>query len=192
MRIWRVLNKIPEYVNASYSGYTGIKGTIFPKSKADSEWRVCRTPDITKSLTDFEEEVLQEIKDTRSKSFGFIRVLWKMARNFGTAEPWDTKFLAEFPGRNRKGEVQYARYKDEILSGNDVSNLFFGHVCAFVGIPARLAKLVARLDASGVIEPFTKGRFPNMQLLKFRDTASDQIAIEKGIKEFNIGDYRLR
>lgn len=192
MRLWRLYNEIPEYVNASYTGYTGVKGCNFPIHKTHSESFMYRTPDITKELTTFEEGVLQEIKDTRKKPFGLIRVLWKMAKNFGTADPWDTKFQPEFPGRDKNGAVQYARYKGEILSGNSVSNLFFGHVCAFVGIPVKLAKLIAKLDASGIIEPFTKGHFPNKALRNFRDPISDQLAIEKGMQEFDVNNYRLR
>lgn len=189
MTAWRKRNKLPEYVNASYSGFTGVKAIRFPTYSRDGNRTL---PDITKDLFLFEEEVLQEIKNTRKKPFGFIRALWKMCQNLGTAEAWDTKFLPQFPGRSKKGHKQYARYKGEIVSGNDISNRFFGHICAYMGIPVKLAQLVAKLDACGILEPISKGKFPSLELLKFRDTASDQLAIFRGVQEFNINDYRLK
>jgi hypothetical protein len=61
-----------------------------------------------------------------------------------------------------------------------------------MGIPEKIAQLIARLDARGLLEPFSKGKLPSLKLLKFRDTASDQLAIAKGVREFNIKDYNLK
>ena len=70
-RQWRIANGIPEYVNASYSGYTGAKAKDFPTVARAS------APDITKDLNDFETEILQDIKDTRKKPFGYIKSIRK-------------------------------------------------------------------------------------------------------------------
>ena len=187
MAAWRFVNKIPHYTNAAYKGYTGAKECKFPVILSSSNKFRGRLPDITMDLHTFEENVFQELKDSKRKPFGFFRVLWKMCRNFGTGERWDTKFLPAFPGRDKNGRVQYARYNDQIVTGNDVSNIFFGHTCKFLGIPE-----IARLDASGILEPFSKGKFPSKELLNFRDTHSDQQAIVKGMREFDINNYRLR
>ncbi len=189
MQLWKRLNKIPTYVNAAYDGYTGMKSPSFPTVKyLDSK----NYPDITKSLHKLETEILQILKEAREERFGYIKALWKISQNLGTGEAWDTKFLPSFPGRNKNGKTQYALYKGEIVSGNDVSNLLFGHICKFMGIPTKLAQILAKLDACGIFEPFTKGKLPSFELLRFKDTASDQLAIARGAKEFDINNYQLK
>lgn len=189
MKFWKYLNKIPIYTNAAYDGYTGMKLHHFPTGDG---FHMSEYPDITQKLTEFESEILQTLKDSRKERFGYFKALWKLCQNLGTGEPWDSKFLPNFPGRNKRGQKQYAIYKGEIVSGNDVSNLIFGHICKFMGIPTKLAQLIAKMDASGILEPFSKGKLPTLELLKFRDTASDQLAIAKGIREFDINDYQLK
>lgn len=189
MRLWKYLNKIPTYVNAAYDGYTGMKFHRFPTS---SGCRISDYPDITEKLHQFEAEILQELKDARETRFGYVKALWKLCQNLGTGDPWDSKFLPNFPGRNKRGLKQYAVYNGEIVSGNDVSNILFGHLCNFMGIPTKLAQLIAKLDASGILEPFSKGRLPSLKLLRFRDTATDQKAIAKGVQEFDIRNYDLK
>lgn len=189
MNSWKFLNKIPNYTDATYSGYTGQKILKFPTSKT---LRSFAYPNITDNLHEFESEILQELKTCRKNTFGYIKALWRMCQNFGTGAPWDTKFLPEFPGRNMVGEKQYARYNSEILSANDISNLVWGHTCKFMGIPTMIAQVIAKLDACGILELFSKGKFPSLKLLKNRDTKSDQEAIAKGIREFNISNYVLK
>ena len=189
MKLWKYLNKIPLYIDASYDGYTGMKVLNFPTNNGV---HISEYPDITEKLHKFESEILQILKDKKDERFGYIKALWKLCQNLGTGEPWDSKFLPNFPGRNKKGQKQYALYKGEIVSGNDVSNLLFGHLCKYMGIPEKIAQLIARLDARGLLEPFSKGKLPSLKLLKFRDTASDQLAIAKGVREFNIKDYDLK
>lgn len=188
MEFWKYLNRIPKYTNATYNGFTGYKSFQFPITE---HFQRSMYPDITENLHKFETEILQELKDCKSERFGYFRALWKMAQNFGTGEPWDSKFLPKFPGRNKKGKKQYAIYKGEILSANDVSNLVYGHVCSFMGIPENLAKFIAKLDAKGFLEIISKRKIPKIKQLKFNDTHSDQLAIAKGIREFNINDYIL-
>ena len=120
MLSWRKLNNIPEYVNASYAGYTGAKHVHFPRT--DKQVRLAY-PDITKVFQRFEEEILQDIKNTRRSFLGYFKVLWKMGQNFSTGEAWDTKFLPDFPGRDKNGKKQYAIYNNQIVSGNDISNI---------------------------------------------------------------------
>ena len=68
----------------------------------------------------------------------------------------------------------------------------YGHVCAFMKIPKIIAKVIAKLDACGITEIFTKQKLPTKELLKFSDTQTDQLAIIKGMNEFNIKNYRLK
>lgn len=189
MAAWRKLNRLPNYVNASYSGYTGAKFRHFPTIKF---LQSVKQGDITSDLLTFEEDVLQQLKDMRKKPFGYLRALWAMGQNLGTGASWDTKFLPKFPGRDKAGKVQYGIYNGEVVTGNDVSNIFFGHLCAYMGFSVKIAQLLARMDACGVFEIFSKGRLPNLQLMSFRDTKSDQAAIKKGVKEFDLGKYRLK
>lgn len=188
MQVWRCINNIPKYVNAAYDGYTGAKICSFPLSL---NFERSFYPDITEGFHKFETKILQELKDCRKENFGYIKALMKMCKNLGTGEAWDTKFLPKFPGRNKKGEKQYALYNNEIVSANELSNLFYGHVCKYMGFPVKVALLIAKLDAAGMLEPFSKGKFPSIKLLKFRDPASDQRAIVKGMMEFDINKYHL-
>ena len=185
---WRILNSLPEYVDASYDGFTGVKLNRFPTYPRSKGF----IPDISHDFHVFEEHVLQELKNTMRTPFGKIKALWKICRNMGTGESWDTKFLPEFPGRTEKGQKQYAKYLGKIVSGNDMSNTLYGHVCAFMGIPASMTKLLARLDAKGFLEPFAKGKLPSKKLLAFQDTFSDQKIIEQSVKNFDLKKYRLK
>jgi hypothetical protein len=121
MLSWRKFNKLPSYVNASYAGYTGAKEVPFSVFKTVER----SVFDVTDKLRLFEESVIQELKDLRGKPFGYIRALWKIGQNMGTGASWDTKFLPQFPGRNVEGRTQYASYKKELVSGNDISNIAF-------------------------------------------------------------------
>lgn len=188
MKQWREVNDIPPYINASYVGTTGVKELQFPAYTCKHG----NYPDITKASIQYEEEILQELKDIRKKPFGYIRALWHMSQQLGTGEPWDSKFMPQFPGRNSKGQVQYAKYKDTIVSANDLSNIIYGHICAYMKLPKWLAQMAAKLDACGITEIITKKRFPDFKLRNFKDTPQDQQAIARGVKEFNIKDYRLR
>lgn len=188
MKQWREANDIPAYINASYIGTTGVKELPFPTYNS----KLGYYPDITESTIRYEEEILQELKDIRQNPFGYIRALWQMSQQLGTGEPWDSKFMPQFPGRNSKSQVQYAQYKDTIVSANDLSNIIYGHICAYMKLPKSIAQLMARLDACGITELITKRKFPDMNLRNFKDTVQDQKAIARGVEEFNINDYRLR
>ncbi len=188
MSQWRQQNCLPKYINASYNGSTGSKEVRFPIS---AEIKIFDYPDVTDRVFYYEEEILQELKDIRKKPFGYLRALWHMGQNLGTGEPWDSKFMPQFPGRDVSGKIQYAKYNNEIVSGNDLSNIIYGHICAFMNLPAAIAKFMARLDACGITEIITKKKLPDINLLKFHDTVSDQAAIAKGVKEFNLSNYRL-
>ena len=188
MKQWREINELPKYINAAYVGSTGAKSAYFLTNPHARGYH----PEVTKDLYEYEEEVLQELKNLRKKPFGYIRAIWRMSQKFGTGEPWDTKFMPQFPGRDPNGRIQYARYNGEIVSCNDLSNIMYGHICAFMNIPKAIAKIMAQLDACGITEIFTKQKFPTKELLKFSDTTTDQLAISKGIDEFNIKNYRIK
>lgn len=188
MKQWREVNNIPPYINASYIGTTGVKELPFPVYNSKYGYY----PDVTKASILYEEEILQELKDIRKKPFGYIRSLWHMSQQLGTGEPWDSKFMPQFPGRNSKGRVQYARYRDTIVSANDLSNIIYGHICAYMKLPKCVAQFMARLDACGITELITKKKFPDIHLRNFKDTPQDQRAIARGVEEFDIKNYRLQ
>lgn len=187
MKCWRQYNNLPEYIDASYVGYTGVKGIKFPTGKGKFYY-----PEISNDVRLYEEEIFQQLHDIKQTPFGYIKALFKMLNNLSTGESWDSKFNWQFPGRDEKGRVQYARYKEKILSTNDLSNQIYAHICAFMQIPKPIAQLMAKLDACGALEIFTKGKFPNKKLLNFQDTPSDQLAIAEGYKNFNINEYRIK
>lgn len=189
MRMWKELNRIPRYTDASYDGFTGGKFRCFPTSAG---LEISNYPDVTADFHKFESEILQELISCREKRFGYVRALWRLCQNFGTGDPWDSKFLPRFPGRTKYGKKQYAVYNNEIVSANDLSNRVYGHVCRFMGIPTKLALIIAKMDASGILEPFSKGKLPSLKLLRFRDPASDQQSIVKGINEFDMSNYKIK
>ena len=61
------------------------------------------------------KKCLQTLKDV-IKPLGYIRALWEMSDNSVQVSPGIPKFMPQFPGRNFKGQVQYAKYKDTIVS----------------------------------------------------------------------------
>ncbi len=187
MRKWRNANHIPDYVNAAYAGTTGVKDRHFPVYIT----KYMVTPDITLDVIKYEEEILQELKDIRKQPFGYFKALWHMSQQLGTGEPWDSKFMPQFPGRTKEGLVQYAEYNNTIVSTNDLSNIIYGHICKFMGIPQFIAKMLAKLDACGMLELVSKGRLPDKNLLHFKDTKTDQLAITRGYQDFDIRHYKL-
>ena len=178
---WRELNGCPDIVNAAYDGYTGAKFHNFPTGKS---FRLCAYPDVTKDFNRLKHILVKDIKKTKSEVFGSFKVLKMFLENFATGEKWDTKFLPEFPGRDRSGRVQFAKYNGKIVAGNYLSNHIYGFLCAAAGIPEKLSKFVARIYSKGFIEPLISGEIPNKTLLKFKDPISDQEAISAGYKEF--------
>ncbi|MDR1327008.1 MAG: hypothetical protein LBJ74_01230 [Heliobacteriaceae bacterium] len=174
------LKKIPPYVNAAYSGYTGKKSYRFPILL---NLPPKRYPDVTTQYENFLNQAKDEITLLKNKPFGFFRVLNIFLKKFPTAMSWDTKFLPQFPGRNQAGKTQYALLYDEKVTGNHVSNYFYGQLCIHAGFPKFFAKLCAKMDASGITELFTKKKFPSWKLLKNRDTRADQISINRAYKD---------
>lgn len=178
---WRELNGCPEIVDASYSGYTGIKIFKFPTSDSFNSFAY---PDITNAYEHFKLNLLKEVTKKKSEVFGNFKVLKMFLANFSTGEKWDTKFIEIFPGRDKLGRVQYAIFNDKIVPGNYLSNHLYGFLCASIGIPENVSKFIARMYSKGFIEPLISGEIPNKTLLKFRDPIADQQAISAGYNDF--------
>lgn len=178
---WRELNGCPTVVNAAYDGYTGIKIHKFPTASAFS---AAAYPDVTKEFNRLKSVLAKDVIKTKSEIFGRFKVLKMFLNNFSTGEKWDTKFLPEFPGRDKSGRVQFAKYNGKVVAGNYLSNHIYGFLCAAAGIPERISKFIARIYSKGFIEPLISGEIPNKTLLKFKDPIADQQAISAGYQEF--------
>lgn len=181
MLVWRQINNCPSIVDAAYDGYTGVKLKHFPTVKHN---HTSFYPDITNDFDALKKDLLHEVIGLKRKAFGRLKVLKKFLDNFATGEKWDTKFIPEFPGRDKNGKVQYALYKNQIVPGNYLSNNIYGFMCAAIGLPESFAKFLGRIYSFGALEPLISGKFPNKNLRKFRDPVSDQIAISTGYRDF--------
>jgi len=168
---------LPEYISSAYNGYTGSKNYNFP---TNPNLNIENYHDVEPDLEKLKNEIMGEIK----KELNFPKVLKLFAKKFPTGEPWDTKYLPEFPGRDKKGHTQYALYKGEVVSANYISNNIYGQVCASIGLPLKLARLAAKIDACGLSDPVTKLKIPKMESLKFRDPVEDQNAIISGYNDY--------
>jgi len=178
--LWREANHIPKVLDATYSGYTGIKIFRFPVSQN------CRHyPDITDGYDEFSSNLVKDVMHIKKKPLHRFKLMKMFLHNFATGEKWDTKFNPEFPGRDINGRVQYARYNNKIVTGNYISNHLYGLMCAAAGIPKKISLFLAKLYSCGIMEPFISKKIPNKNLLKFRDPASDQLAIIEGYKAFS-------
>lgn len=181
MKEMRRLNNIPEIVNAAYDGFTGAKKVNFP-TKINLD--ISSYPDITQDLEKFKDEVVSDIQKINKKFLKKINIYKLFLKNGGTGDPWDTKFLPQFPGRDINGKTQYAIYKDKIVSANYISNNLYGQLCAAAGIKQKFAQFIGKIYSCGLLEPFVNGKFPNKQLIKFRDPKHDQEAILSGFFDF--------
>ena len=178
---WREINGCPKSVDASYSGYTGIKIYKFPTSDSFPSFSY---PEISNDFDAFKREIISEVNAKRRERFGKIKVLKLFLDNFATGEKWDTKFKIEFPGRDKNGRVQFAKYNSNIVTGNYLSNNIYGFLCAKIGIPESISKFIARFYSKGLLEPLITGKFPDKNLLQFSDPLSDQKAISSGYKDY--------
>lgn len=178
---WLELNGCPRVLNAAYDGYTGIKYKRFPIYNGLSS---AAYPDITSDYEFLKREMYIEVKTKMKEPFGKLKTLKMFLENFATGAKWDTKFMMNFPGRDKQGRVQFARYDNQVVTGNYISNNIYGFLCAVIGIPERLSKYIARVYSKGFLEPLISGKFPDKKLLKFSDPISDQDAISSGYKDF--------
>ena len=181
MKHWRELNGCPLNVNAAYDGYTGIKICRFPTNDSLKQYAY---PDVTDNFNSLKLSILKDIKKKKSELFGRFKIYKIFLDNFSTGEKWDTKFYPEFPGRDKKGRVQFAKYKGKIVAGNFLSNNIYGFLSAAAGIPERISKFIAKIYSKGLIEPLISGKIPDKTLLKFNDPIADQKAISIGYDEF--------
>lgn len=181
MRTFRKASGIPDYINASYNGYSGPKKFKFP---TDINLDLPNYPDITDEVIKLKTEIVNDLKVVKKGPLGVFKELKLFLKNFPTGNCWDTKYLPEFPGRDIKGQTQYGIYKNKIVSANYVSNNIYGQACAAMGLSSFFAKVAAKLDAAGILELLTKKKIPDKNLIKFRDTDCDQKAIVSGIMDF--------
>ena len=171
----------PKDLNSVYCGYTGKKTHDFPATKYMPK---SAYPDVTCDLENFIKDSMEEIDSLLEKPLGFAKALHLFLKKFPTAEPWDTKFLPQFPGRDIEGKMQYAGFNNEIVSSSYVSNYFYGQLCAHLGLPLEFSQLAAMMDSCGIAEPFTKGKIPTLSHLKNKDSQYAQNAIKQGYEDY--------
>jgi len=179
--MWRQINGCVTFPDASYDGYTGVKLFKFPISP---KRRLSAYPNVTKEFNRFKISLKKDIDHIKKEPFGRFKVMKMFLDNFSTGEKWDTKFFPEFPGRDKKGCVQYAFYDGNIVAGNYLSNNIYGFLCAALGISEKMSKFIAKIYSCGILEPLISGKLPNKKLIKFRDPEADQHAISSGYAEF--------
>ena len=179
MADWRELNGCSRAVDAAYNGYTGVKIYRFPTSDSARFY-----PDVTKDFDKMKFNLLKDIEKAKREPFGRLKIIKMFLNNFSTGEIWDTKFIAEFPGRDKFGRVQFARYNGKIVAGNFLSNNIYGFLCAAAGIPESVSKFIARVYSKGFMEPLISGKLPDKTLLSFNDPIADQLAISSGYSHF--------
>lgn len=174
---WRVMHGIPSHVTAEYLGYTGPKNFLFPTNPNLEKHFY---PDITKNYDNLVSKIIEEVEGKlgKNKFFNFCKKCNIFLKNFKTADPWDTKFLEDFPGRTKDGKVQYAVLRDRVVNTNFVSNYLYGEVCSKLGIKKRFAAFAAKMDAHGMSNLFLERRLPRLKNIRFKDTPQDQQTIK--------------
>ena len=180
--LWRISNGIPDKLTARYVGYTGPKNFSFPTSP-DLEKHLY--PDVTKYYDEMISKIVKEVNQKLGKNpfINFYKKCNTFLKNFKTADPWDTKFLENFPGRTSEGKVQYALLKDKIVNANYISNALYGDACIKMGFKEWFATLAAKVDAHGLSNLFTEGKIPQWQDVRFKDTAADQNTIKSAYRK---------
>ncbi len=178
---------LPERLHAGSKCFTGPKDYDFPVSPhLDPD----QYPDITQDLNDLKAEIIDELKKIQAKNpvLGLPMAMRVMAENFPTGEPWDTKYLPRFPGRDQQGRTQYALYKGKVVSANYISNNLYAQITAALGLPLWFSRMAAKMDACGIAEIIFKRKMPEAELRQFRDTPEDQDAIISAYDDYHRDD----
>lgn len=178
---------VPPRLHAGSKCYSGRKDYDFPVSPhLDPD----RYPDITEDLNELKAEIIAELKEIRARNpvTGLAIAMRTMAHNFPTGEPWDTKYLPKFPGRDRHGRTQYALYKGKVVSANYISNNLYAQITASLGLPLWFSRMAAKMDACGIAEIIFKRKMPEAELRQFRDTPEDQDAIISAYDDYHHDD----
>ncbi len=181
-------NGLPEFLPSNYKGYTGPKKYNFPTSPFLEDKGIY--PDITEELDKLKGEIFETIdglKKENNKFAFFIKVVRLFRNNFEMGDPWDTKYLEEFPGVNKEEETQYAMYKGRIVSANYISNNLYGQVLTMAGFSPGFSKLAGKAYSRGGAD-LLNFKIPSRGVLKFRDPPEDQDAIESGYYDYKYGD----
>ena len=173
---------LPPGITEAYTGFTGPKYLDFP---SDPNLSPDQYPDVTEEFVDFRDRIIDQYVNGRwAKPLHKARLLNLMLKHFPTARAWDTKYNPYFPGRDEEGRIQYALYKDRVVSTNYLSNNFYAQICAAAGFPLSFAKLAARMNACG-LDRLYHGKLPDKEHRHFRDTPEDQRAIVSGYFDYN-------
>jgi hypothetical protein len=169
-------------IGADYLGYTGIKNLNFP---TDPMLPLEQYPDITDQLIQLRGEFLDKLQKTRSKLrlVEHAKIFRYLLQNGPTAAALDLKFHPDYPGRDKAGQVQYAKYKGKVVSANFVGNNLYGQLLTALGYPLWFSLWTARVYSAGVLEIF-RGKLPTKGNLKFRDPGEDQRAIRSGYDDY--------
>ena len=167
---------------ASYIGYTGPKNVHFPITPKLAKQYY---PDITEHYDALLKSALETTRSALGKNklvnlYKKCRILCKNAK---TADIWDTKFNENFPGRNKKGKVQYALLKGKVFSANQVSNYIYAELLFNLGFKKWEAIAAAKIYSQGAINLLFDKALPSVKALKFKDPPQDQQTIRMAYDE---------
>lgn len=181
---WRALHGIPNKLNSAYIGYTGPKNFHFPTSP-DLEKHLY--PDITENYQKLLGQALETInkKLGKNKIVNFFKKCILLCKNGKTADKWDTKFLEDFPGRTKDGKVQYALFKDKVVSANYVSNYIYSEMLHKLNFKKKTAIAAAKIYSNGFSNLFFDKKFTSFKDLCAGDCPKDQATIRQAFDEFN-------
>ena len=175
---------------ASYIGYTGPKVLDFP-TRANLPKHLY--PDVTEHYNEFVKTAVNATTSVlgKNKVVNLYKKCRVLCENFKTADKWDTKFMENFPGRDKGGKVQYAMFKGKVVSANHISNYVYSELLFHLGFKKWEAITAAKIYSQGAINILFDKALPSMKALKFKDTPQDQQTIRMAYEELMRGNHVL-
>lgn len=188
----RVLSKLAQdgikrgQICASYIGYTGNKILDFP---VVADLPKHNYPDVTEAYNAFVKNAIDTTKSNLGKNrvVNFYKKCKVFCQKLKTADEWDTKFMENFPGRDKNGNVQYALFKGRVVSANHISNYAYSELLYRLGIKKWLAVGAAKIYSYGVTNLIFDRALPSAKALTFKDTPQDQQTIRFAYEELSRG-----
>jgi len=176
---------------SSYMGYSGPKSIDFPINPNLSKHLY---PDVTEHYNVLLKSALDTVnkKLGKNKIINFIKKCDILCKNIRKGDKWDTLFVDNLPGRDKDSKVQYALFKDEVVSANHISNYIYSELLYHLGFKKWMAVGAAKIYSQGVINILFDGVAPSLKALMYKDTPQDQLTIKKAFNDFNQGNHSLK
>lgn len=173
---------------SSYIGYTGPKALRFP-TKPNLPTHLY--PDVTEHYNALVKSALDATKKVmgKNKFVNFYKKCRILCENFKTADRWDTKFMENFPGRDKRGKVQYALFKGKVVSANHMSNYIYAEVLFHLGFTKWMAVTAGKIYSQGAINILFDKALPSVKALMYKDTPHDQLVIKNAYEDFQRGNH---